>query len=221
MDSQRATLHRRSFPNASISRRWWMGSAARSRRAGRWKTRSTKSLPRKSLVGCCGTRFIRTMSSAPTRNSSGTENVRRRTFLQLSGAFAGAGILPRICAGGPRVELNAKVVIAGGGFAGASCALWLRHLNASVDVTLVDPDERYVTCPMSNGVLVGLRDLKSISVSRRGLERAGVRYVRDKLVSIDPRLRHARLAGGSALAYDRMVVAPGIRFLWGRPQGYD
>jgi sulfide dehydrogenase [flavocytochrome c] flavoprotein chain len=161
------------------------------------------------------------MSSAPTRNSSGTENVRRRTFLQLSGAFAGAGILPRICAGGPRVELNAKVVIAGGGFAGASCALWLRHLNASVDVTLVDPDERYVTCPMSNGVLVGLRDLKSISVSRRGLERAGVRYVRDKLVSIDPRLRHARLAGGSALAYDRMVVAPGIRFLWGRPQGYD
>jgi NADPH-dependent 2,4-dienoyl-CoA reductase/sulfur reductase-like enzyme len=147
--------------------------------------------------------------------------MRRRTFLQLSGAIAGAGILPRIGAGRPQRELNAKVVIAGGGFAGASCALWLRQSNSTVEVTLVDPDERYVTCPMSNGVLVGLRDLKSISVSRRGLERAGVKYVRDKVISIDAALRRARLAGGATLAYDRLVVAPGIRFLWGKPQGYD
>ncbi len=145
----------------------------------------------------------------------------RRTFLQLSGAIAAAGMLPQIAAGRSRSELNARVLIAGGGFAGASCALALRHLSPGLDVTLVDPDERYVTCPMSNGVLVGLRDLNSISVSRRGLERAGVRYVRDRLVSIDARLRRARLAGGAALAYDRMVVAPGIRFLWGKPLGYD
>ncbi len=119
------------------------------------------------------------------------------------------------------VALKAKVVIVGGGFAGAGCALSLRHLNPGIEVTLVDPDDRYVTCPMSNSVIVGLRDLKSISVSRRGLERSGVRYVRDRVGTVDTQLRRVRLEGGLELAYDRLVMAPGIRFLWGQPQGYD
>jgi sulfide dehydrogenase [flavocytochrome c] flavoprotein chain len=74
---------------------------------------------------------------------------------------------------------------------------------------------------------VGLRTLKSISVSRRGLERAGVRYVHDRVGAIDTQLRRASLGGGvslggdAVLEYDRLVMAPGIRFLWGKPQGYS
>jgi sulfide dehydrogenase [flavocytochrome c] flavoprotein subunit len=147
--------------------------------------------------------------------------MRRRTFLRLAAGASGAGILRRAYAAQSRSQVKARVVIVGGGFAGSSCALSLRHLNPAIDVTLVDPDDLYVTCPMSNGVLAGLRDLKSISVSRRGVQRAGVRYVRDRVASIDTQLRRARLGGGSTLAYDRLVVAPGIRFLWGNPEGYD
>ena len=121
----------------------------------------------------------------------------------------------------PRAPVKADVAIVGGGFAGASCALALRRLNPGIRVTLIDPDDRYVTCPMSNSVLAGWRDLKSISVPRRGLERAGVKCVRGRITSVDTQLRRAKLAGGGVLAYDRLVVAPGIRFLWGRPQGYD
>jgi sulfide dehydrogenase [flavocytochrome c] flavoprotein subunit len=146
--------------------------------------------------------------------------VRRRTFLRLSVGAVGARII-RAPAGQSRTGLNAKVVIVGGGFAGAACALSLRRLNPAIDVTVVDPEDRYVTCPMSNSVIAGLRDLKSITVSRKGLARAGVRYVRARVTSIDPKQRRARLAGGAWLAYDRLVVAPGIRFLWGNPRGYD
>ncbi len=146
--------------------------------------------------------------------------MRRRTFLQLSAGAAGAGALHRARAARPRIRTAPKVVVAGGGFAGAGCALMLRRLNPAIEVTLIDPDDRYTTCPMSNSVLVGLRGMESIRVTREGLERAGVRYVRDRVASIDAQRRRTRLAGGAEFAYDRLVVAPGIRFLWNKPQGY-
>jgi hypothetical protein len=79
--------------------------------------------------------------------------MRRRTFLQLSVGAAGGGVLPGARAAPPRLRVKAKVVVAGGGFAGANCAVSLRRLNPAIEVTLVDPDDRYVTCPMSNSVL--------------------------------------------------------------------
>jgi sulfide dehydrogenase [flavocytochrome c] flavoprotein subunit len=147
--------------------------------------------------------------------------MRRRAFLRLSAAGAAAGILPGVRASQRRARARAKVLVVGGGFAGAACALSLRRLSADLDVTVVDPEDPYVSCPMSNSVLVGLRDMQSITVSRRGLERAGVSFVRDRVGRIDTRLRRARLDGGAVLAYDRLVMAPGIRFLWDTPQGYD
>jgi len=142
--------------------------------------------------------------------------VRRRDFLELTALAAVAG-----AARHARAAARSRVVIVGGGFGGSSCALQLRRLNPSIEVTLIDPDDRYVTCPMSNEVLVGLRDLRSLAITREGLRRAGVRYVRDRAVAIDAARRRVRLHGRGELAYDRLVVAPGIRFLWGTPEGYD
>src|SRR5450631_63608 len=147
--------------------------------------------------------------------------MRRRTFLQLWTVAASDGLLRLACVARAGVLPKAKVVVVGGGFAGATCALSLRRLNPAIDVTLVDPDDSYVTCPMSNSALVGLRDFKSITVSRDGLARAGVKIVRDRVGAIDTQRRLARSSGGNVFAYDRLVMAPGIRFLWGQPQGYD
>jgi sulfide dehydrogenase [flavocytochrome c] flavoprotein chain len=74
---------------------------------------------------------------------------------------------------------------------------------------------------MSNSVIAGLRAMSSITVPRVGLARAGVRVVRDAVAAIDPERRQAHLQSGAALAYDRLVLAAGIRFLWERPQGYS
>ena len=141
--------------------------------------------------------------------------------MQLWTVAGSGGLLRLACVARAGVLPKAKVVVVGGGFAGATCALSLRRLNPAIDVTLVDPDDSYVTCPMSNSALVGLRDFKSITVSRDGLARAGVKIVRDRVSAIDTQRRLARSSGGNVFAYDRLVMAPGIRFLWGQPQGYD
>jgi sulfide dehydrogenase [flavocytochrome c] flavoprotein chain len=147
--------------------------------------------------------------------------VRRRVFLRLAGNAAGAALLPRWAAAEPKRATRATVLIVGGGFAGSACALRLRQLNPALQVTLVDPDEIYTTCPMSNAALVGQRDLNSLRVSRRGLTRHGVKYLKDSVATVDPRARRVQLAGGGELAYDRLVVASGIRFLWDKPAGYS
>lgn len=140
----------------------------------------------------------------------------RRRFLQ-STALAALGCTLTLHAQATR----ARVIVAGGGFAGAACALALRRLDPSIDVTLIDPDPSYVTGPMSNAALVGWRSMRSITVTRAGLGRAGVEVLQARVAAIDAPARTVRLADGATLAYDRLVVAPGIRFRWDTPQGYD
>ena len=144
--------------------------------------------------------------------------MRRRQFASLAAAAVAAVAAGRRIshASGARSG-GARVVVVGGGFAGASCAL---ALSGSCDVMLIDPDERYVTCPMSNAVIVGLRELESITVTRKGLRTRGVRVVGDRVVAVDTRRRQVRLSRGATVRFDRLVMAPGIRFLWGRPEGY-
>lgn len=143
--------------------------------------------------------------------------MRRRDFLRAGAAMTFAATAQRTRAGSTR----ARIVVIGGGFAGSYSALALKRQRPDFDVTLVDPDDRYVTCPMSNEVLVGLRTLDSLTVTRTGLARAGVRFARARALAIDAHARQVRLDDGKELAYDRLIVAPGIRFLWDRIEGYD
>jgi sulfide dehydrogenase [flavocytochrome c] flavoprotein subunit len=141
----------------------------------------------------------------------------RRKWLKVA-LLAAAGVAAartrRVRAGTP-----ARVVIAGGGFAGSACALELRRLNPALEILLVDPAEPYTTCPMSNEVLVGLRTLRSLEVTRAGLRQAGALVIHDRVTQIEASRRRVLLAGGASLPYDRLVVAPGIRFLWDRIEG--
>jgi sulfide dehydrogenase [flavocytochrome c] flavoprotein chain len=142
--------------------------------------------------------------------------MRRRSFLELG--LAAAAVSARSVR--LRAAPAARVVVVGGGFAGSACALELRRLSPSLDVLLIDPDRRYATCPMSNAVIAGLRRIDSIMVGRAGLRRRGVRVAEDSAAAVDPARRTVRLAAGATVPYDRLVMAPGIRFLWGKPEGY-
>jgi sulfide dehydrogenase [flavocytochrome c] flavoprotein subunit len=113
-------------------------------------------------------------------------------------------------------------VVVGGGFGGATAAKYLRVLDPSLSVTLVEPDQAYVTGPLSNLVLAGLRPLDGLTQSYSALSaRHGVEVVHDTAVAIDADRRRVRLAGGQTLAYDRLVVSPGIDMRWDAISGYS
>jgi sulfide dehydrogenase [flavocytochrome c] flavoprotein chain len=126
----------------------------------------------------------------------------------LAGAVLGAGALPARAA-------RTKVVVVGGGYGGATAAKYLRKLSrGTIDVVLVERQEAFVSCPLSNLVISGSRELADITVAYDGLDRWGVRRLRDEAVAIDPVARKVRLVGGETLPYDRLVLSPGIDFMW-------
>lgn len=135
--------------------------------------------------------------------------------------MAAAAVAARPWARMAPAAASPHVVIVGGGFAGGCCGLEIRRLSPSVAVTLIDANFSYVTCPMSDAVITGLRTMLSITSRRTGIERAGARFVRDTVAAIDATNRRVRLRSGGAVTYDKLVVAPGIRFLFGEPEGYD
>ncbi len=139
----------------------------------------------------------------------------RRRFLRGLGALAALPSAVRAGSG------QGRVVIAGGGFAGATCARYLRRVAPELRVAVVDPEQDYVTCPMSNWVMDGLRRVEDLTLRRDALAAAGVEIIRDAVVEIDGNRHQARLRGGKALDYDRAVVAPGVQLRWGMPEGYD
>ena len=144
-------------------------------------------------------------------------NFTRRKFIQVAGGAAAVSSL-----GFPAIvgAASKKVVIVGGGTAGATAAKYIRMADPSVDVTLIEPNENYYTCYMSNEVLSGHRTMDSIRVSYDGLKGHGVSIVHDTVIDIDPAGKIVTTDGGKSFAYDRCIVAPGIS-LRDNIEGYD
>ncbi len=140
--------------------------------------------------------------------------MKRRDFLKLAGAVSVAG-----CA--TPTPSKARVVVVGGGFGGATAAKYIRKWDPSIEVVLVERESSFVSCPISNLVLGGYSSLPEISRNYDGLRRHGIQVVRDEVTAIDAAKNTVRLARGGDLAYQRLVVSPGIDFNFGELQGYE
>jgi sulfite dehydrogenase len=140
--------------------------------------------------------------------------MKRRDFLKLAGAVSVAG-----CAS--TAPSKARVVVLGGGFGGATAAKYIRMWDPSVDVVLVERDAGFVSCPISNLVLGGFTDMPTISRGYDGLRRMGVQVVQDEATAIDAGRKAVRLARGGEIAYERLIVSPGVDFLFDEIQGYE
>jgi sulfide dehydrogenase [flavocytochrome c] flavoprotein subunit len=119
-----------------------------------------------------------------------------------------------------RAQNAPRLVIIGGGFGGASAARFARDHHPDVQVTLVEPRRTFVTCPYGNLVLAGVRTIDQISFGYDRLAARGVRVVHEAATAIDAAARSVRLSGGSTLAYDKLILSPGIAIRWGALEGY-
>ena len=140
--------------------------------------------------------------------------MKRRGLLALGG-LALAGCASTGC---PSIG---RVVVVGGGFGGATAARYLKLWGGNIDVTLVERNAEFVSCPLSNLVVGGHRQIAQITRGYDGLKAAGVKVLQGEVVAIDATARKVRLAGGSELPYDRLVLSPGIDFLFDQVGGLE
>ena len=142
----------------------------------------------------------------------------RREFGFFTAATLLTSVRPRVAFG----QAKARVVVIGGGIGGATAAKYLASSAANIDVTLVEPRQIYTTCFFSNHYLAGLRAFESLNHSYEALTvHYGVTVVHETAETIDAQGKTVALTNGSKLAYDRLVVAPGIAFRDHALEGYD
>ncbi len=139
--------------------------------------------------------------------------MQRRSFLQSSAALSLLGL--SACAS-MSIPAKARVVVVGGGYGGATAAKYVRLLSDyKIDVVLIEPQAAFISCPISNLVLSGGKQIADITTPYSGLSKNhGVTVVRDMVASIDTAKRFVTLAGGSTIAYDKLVVSPGVDLMY-------
>jgi NADPH-dependent 2,4-dienoyl-CoA reductase/sulfur reductase-like enzyme len=150
-------------------------------------------------------------------------HVNRRDFLKRTAASAAAASSAAISLAAPAIAQNAgvRVVVVGGGFAGASCARALKRIDPKTTVTLVEASQTFTACPFSNTVIAGLRDLKQQQFDYKKLDADKITVTFASASGIDAGTRAVALNNGAKLAYDRLVLAPGIDIRWDGLPGYD
>lgn len=147
--------------------------------------------------------------------------ITRRDFLNLLSVSAALPILAGCAGGSVNGGRKGRVVVVGGGYAGATAAKYIRLWSPDIDVVLVERDAEFVSCPLSNLVLGGSKTLSDLTVGYAGLAKYGIKLMHGEAVAIDPDKQTVRLASGGSLRYDRLILAPGVDFIYDQLPGLN
>lgn len=146
----------------------------------------------------------------------------RRDFIKFLAAGAATGTLAG-CAAMPQAQKPiGRVIVVGAGYGGAAAAKYVRMWSGGrIEVLLIDRDTQFVSCPMSNLVLGGSKKIEDITVGYAGLRAHGVQVIRDEVTGIDTARKMVKLTGSQDLPYDRLVLSPGIDFMYEQIPGLN
>ncbi|PIV88283.1 MAG: cytochrome C [Hydrogenophilales bacterium CG17_big_fil_post_rev_8_21_14_2_50_63_12] len=144
----------------------------------------------------------------------------RRNFIKAAIAAAPASAfltLPQTAHAGKK----ASVVVVGGGYGGATAAKYLKLMDPALDVTLVERNPIYTSCPLSNEVISGHGKIEDLQIGYDGLKKRGINVLFDDATGIDAAKKTVSLKGGKTLNYDALVVSPGVDFNYTAVEGYS
>ncbi|MBB4365625.1 NADPH-dependent 2,4-dienoyl-CoA reductase/sulfur reductase-like enzyme [Bradyrhizobium sp. CIR18] len=141
---------------------------------------------------------------------------RRNAVLGITAA-ATSFVVPSIL----RAQSAGRIVVVGGGFGGAACARALKRAQAGLQVTLIEPNRTFTSCPFSNEVIAGLREIDAQQFGYDRLAAEGVTVAAQAATAVDAQKRSVTAADGATFAYDRLVLSPGIDFHFEALPGYD
>ena len=143
-------------------------------------------------------------------------SIDRRAFLQVAGGTgAVAGISTFSGCASVGGSSGPKVVIVGGGYGGATAAKYIKMWGPNIDVTLIERDAEFISCPISNLVLGGSQTMKDITVGYDALQKKyGIRVIRGEATAVDADKKVVRMANGASIAYDRVILSPGVDFMF-------
>jgi len=137
-------------------------------------------------------------------------NNTRRNFLKVLGGTSALASFPHILKAATAAP---RVVIIGGGFGGATAAKYLKHWSPNLNVTLIEPNALYRSPILSNLLVNGQVSLNEISFNYNTLNsKYGVNIIQDWVQGIDSAAQKVELSSGTTVAYDRLIVSPGIDF---------
>jgi len=138
--------------------------------------------------------------------------MQRRAFLKLLGATAAIGSFPGIARA---ASVKGRVLIIGAGYAGATAAKYLRLWGGEeLEIVLVEKSTTFVSCPLSNLVLGGSKQIGDLTFNFSGLDRYGIKRLHEEVAAIDAGQHKIRMESGDDIPYDRLIIAPGIDFMW-------
>jgi NADPH-dependent 2,4-dienoyl-CoA reductase/sulfur reductase-like enzyme len=141
--------------------------------------------------------------------------VNRRRLIQTVAAASSLAVFPQLKLAAKTDSKRQRVVVIGGGFAGATAAKYLKMWAPDLDVLMIEKSSYFVSCPQSNMVLSGSRTLQQLTHDYQSLSRQyRVRTLQATVTSIDTEKHVVKLKDGTKIGYDRLIVAPGVDFIY-------
>ncbi|MBI5329428.1 MAG: FAD-dependent oxidoreductase [Betaproteobacteria bacterium] len=147
----------------------------------------------------------------------------RREFLKVSAGAAGAVAVSGLagCATYASGNASPNVVVVGAGFGGSTFAKYLKAWYPKANVTVIEPNDHFTSCPFSNTVLAGINQMADIELPYVHIQKLVDTWVKDKVTAIDSAKQTVTTAGGKTIAYDKLVLAGGVELLFDAVKGYD